>query len=163
MLFFRKALPAHLIKPLLWLIAASFLAACSFSPLYSDRAASKTDYSISFADPASRLEQIVYTDLIAYFGQPDSPSLNQVKITVSSSAITPGHSVGLSAKIIVTQSSSEDIFFSGTRTASASYVNSGQALANQQAANEASERAAHQLAQTIRLTLIGVLSASSSK
>jgi len=139
------------------LFALLFLAGCTISPVYSDRSSGNNTFNLAFASPNSRLEQIVVSELVARFGRSSSPDALLVTLAVTASAITPGPgSVGLKGIIKVTGPSGKTIF-SGTRTASASYTSSGQSLANQQAANEAAERAALQLAQTIRLTLIGVL------
>lgn len=138
------------------LLFSALVSACSFAPVYSNSAGTK--YNLSYADANSRLEQIVYADLVSHFGRSSNTANQHVKISVSSSSITPGSSsVGLSAFIILTQIDSEEIIFSGTRTASASFVGSPQSVANQQAANQASARAAHQLAEAIRLTLLGAL------
>ncbi|VAW22744.1 hypothetical protein MNBD_ALPHA12-782 [hydrothermal vent metagenome] len=145
------------------LIALLFLAGCTISPVYSDRSTTSNSFNLAFASPNSRLEQIVYSQLVARFGRSLSPDALLVTVGVTPSSIAPGaSSVGLKGAISVTGPSGETIF-NGTRSASASYAGSGQSLANQQAANEAAERAALQLAETIRLTLIGVLSARASK
>jgi len=141
------------------LVLLLFLAGCTISPVYSDRSAARDTFNLAFASPNSRLEQIVYSQLVSNFGRSLRPDALLVTISVAGSAISPGpNNVGLKGIISITGPSGETIF-SGIRTASASYSGSGQSLANQQAANEAAERAARQLAQTIRLTLIGVLSA----
>ncbi len=145
------------------LLVLLFLAGCTISPVYSDRSSADNTFNLAFASPNSRLEQIVYSQLVARFGRSTSPNAMLVTIAVTSSAIAPGPaSVGLKGVISVTGPSGE-IVFNGIRTASASYAGSGQSLANQQAANEAAERAARQLAETIRLTLVGVLSARASQ
>ncbi len=145
------------------LLALLFLAGCTISPVYSDRSSADNIFNLAFASPNSRLEQIVYSELVASFSRSLRPDALLVSIAVSSNTISPGaNNVALKAVINVTDPSGESVF-SGTRTASASYTGSGQSLANQQAANEAAERAARQLAQTIRLTLIGVLSARANQ
>ncbi len=139
------------------LAAPLLLAACTLSPVYSDRGPGGYGFELAFSSPTSRLEQIVYQELAARFGRSTSPDALLVTIAVSSSAVTPGSgSVGLKGIITLTDPSGQ-IVFHGTRAASASYASSGQYLAGQQAANEAAERAAGQLAETIRVTLIGVL------
>ena len=135
------------------------LSACSFAPLYSSSTPSSGQFELSYAEPTSRLSQIVYADLISRLGRAQDSGTYRISVSVSSSALTPGTgSVGLEGLLTITEIQSDETVFSGTRTASATYVSSPQSLANQQAANEASERAAHQLAQTLRLTIIGVLS-----
>jgi len=140
------------------LVAPLFLAACTLSPVYSDRGPADSAFNLAFASPDSRLEQIVYSELVARFGRSSSPDALVVSVAVSSSAITPGPgNVGLQGVITLTDPSGQTVY-SGIRTASASYATGlGQSLAGQQAANEAAERAALQLAESIRVTLIGVL------
>ncbi len=146
----------------IWVIFPFILAACTFSPVYSNQDQTKTAFNLEFASANSRLEQIVYSELAASFPSSSAIKENLVEVTVSSSSLTPGiRSVTLTGKITVTNIESAKIIYTGSRTASASYGPSPQYLGSQQAANEASERAARELAQTIRLTLIGILSAQS--
>ncbi len=153
----------------LWAFVSGFLtilvlSACSFSPVYSGANTNGTQYDYAFEEAQSRLEQIVYADLVAAFGRSNSPDAKRVKVIVSSSPITPGTgSVGLSGKVTVIDPITGEEIFTGTRTASATFVSSGQSLANQQAANEAGERAARQLAHSIRLTLLGLPAVSPSQ
>ncbi|HHG91003.1 MAG TPA: hypothetical protein ENJ90_11085 [Devosia sp.] len=134
------------------------LAACSLAPVYGDRASADRAYNLAFKSPGSRLEQIVVDELVARFGRSTDPAALVVAVKVSSSPVQPGPvSVSVQGQLTVTDPASDEPVFVGTRTASASYTKSGQSLANQQAANEAAERAAFQLAETIRLTLLGVL------
>jgi len=145
------------------LVAPLFLSACTISPVYSGAASTTDTFNLAFASPNSRLEQIVYSQLVARFGRSLRPDALLVTIDVTSSLITPGpNSVGLKGVLSVTDPSGKTIF-SGTRTASASYTSSGQSLASQQASNEAAERAARQLAETIRLTLLGVLTSRANQ
>ncbi len=151
-------LPARAVRLMLMLMLPLVLAACSFAPVYGDRAAADIAYNLSFKSPGSRLEQIVINELIARFGRSLDPAALVVSVRVSSSSVRPGpDTVSVEGKIVVTDPMTDEPVFTGTRTASASYTKSNQSLANQQAANEAAERAAFQLAETIRLTLLGVL------
>ncbi len=141
------------------LLAPLLLAACTFAPVYGDRAAADSAYNLAFESPGSRLEQIVVNELVARFGRSEDPGALFVAIKISSSSVRPGpNSVSVEGLITVTDPANDDaLIFTGSRTASASFSKSSQSLANQQAANEAAERAANQLAETIRLTLLGVL------
>lgn len=146
-----------LIKTLVLFFASLALVACSIAPLYSDQ--SKPSFNLNFAEPNSRLEQIVYTDLVGYFGRSIAADALMITIRVSSSPINPGlGSIGLVGSINIAKLDRDDLVFSGKRTASATYISSNQRLANQQAANEASERAAHNLAQIIRISILSILS-----
>ncbi len=158
------AIAGRFSKISIWIILSLILSACSFSPVYSNPDQNNTAFNLEFASANTRLEQIVYSELAASFSNSSAMKENLVEVIVSSSSVNPGiGSVGLTGKITVTNIQSAKIVYAGSRTASATYVASGQSLANQQAANEASERAARELAQTIRLTLIGVLSAQSQR
>ncbi|VAW20802.1 hypothetical protein MNBD_ALPHA11-1225 [hydrothermal vent metagenome] len=158
------AIAVRFSKISIWIIFSLILSACTFSPVYSNPDQNDTAFNLEFASANTRLEQIVYSELAASFSNSSAIKENLVEVIVSSSNVTPGvRSVGLTGKITVTNIQSSKIVYVGSRTASATYGASGQSLANQQAANEASERAARELAQTIRLTLIGVLSAQSQR
>lgn len=147
----------YVAKALAYILSTLTLVSCSIAPLYSNQTSSSLN--LNFAEPNSRLEQIVYADLVQYFGRSKTIDAQMVTIHVSSSPITPGlGSVGLVGTINIAQAGDDDLIYSGSRTASATYLSSNQSLANQQAANEASERAAHNLAQTIRVTLLSILS-----
>ena len=137
------------------LVFLTLLSACSLAPLHGNGAGR---YRLSYEAPNSRLEQIIYQDLVARLGRSDSPGAYKVTVSVSSNNVTPGTgSVGLSARLVIRAPDGSSSLFNGTRTASATYVGTPQAVASQQAANDASERAAHQLAETIRLTILSVL------
>ena len=49
------------------------------------------------------------------------------------------------------------MLFSGSRSATADYTTDSQILSNRAAADDAVERAAHLLAESIRLTVLGAL------
>jgi len=136
------------------------LAACSFAPVYGG---DPDQYAARYESPDSRLEQIVYQEVTARLGETSDPKAPLVAIDVSAGSIEPGpDAAGLRAVIKVTEPDPAgrgpgNVIFEGTRTASASYTDSPQLLADQQARNEAAERAARDLAESVRLTLIGVL------
>ncbi len=150
------------LKISVWVTLSLILSACTIAPVYSTPEQQDTRFELQFASPASRLEQIVYSELAAAFPG-SSPVKNYlVEIGVASSDVSPAiNNVALTGTITLTDLQSGKIIYSGTRTASASLESSPQNLASQQAANEASERAARDLAQSIRLSLIGILSAQS--
>jgi len=150
----------RIIKLAAFAVFSLILSACTIAPVYSDARQDDNNFNLQFESANSRLEQIVYSKLAASFSPSPTKPANLVKIAVSSSNVTPGvGSVGLMGQISVTDIETAQIIFFGSRTASATYTTSGQFLANQQAANEATERAANELAEIIRLTLIGILSA----
>lgn len=152
------ALTARVLRLLTLALMPLVLAACTFAPVYGDRSTANTSFNLSFKSPASRLEQIVINELVARFGRSTDPAALVVAVRISSSSVRPGpDTVSVEGLLTVTDPAMDEPVFVGTRTASASYTKSGQSLANQQASNEAAERAALQLAETIRLTLLGVL------
>lgn len=145
------------------LVGLAFLSACSLAPLYGRRSENAARYELSYGTPATRLEQIVYQDLVARLGRSDSPEAYKVTVAVSSSNVSPGTgSIGLSAHLIISTPDGSSTLFDGTRTASATYVGTPQSAATQQAANDTSERAAHQLAESVRLTIMSVLAQDAS-
>lgn len=146
----------YLLRSLVLVGAVLVLAACSFAPVYGSGA---RNYNLQFASPDSRLEQIVYQDLVTRFGRSTAPDALLVTVDVSSSSL-PGTSIeGL---LTITRpdptgiTSGEELY-RVTRTATATRGSAEQRLATQQANVDVAERAAHQLAETIRLTLLAVL------
>lgn len=132
------------------------LAACSFAPVYSSGA---SNYNLQFASPDSRLEQIVYQDLVTRFGRSTDPQALLVTVRVSRSGL-PGTSLEGDITILRPDPSGDtegELLYRATRTATATTQHTPQRLAAQQAGVEAAERAAHQLAEAVRLTLLGVL------
>jgi hypothetical protein len=150
-------------------LALPVLSACStVRPLYGE---ATTRYLFSYAAPASRLDQIIYSELRLKLGpQSDSPDAYQVAVST-----TPGYrgltksnvarpfstsEASVTASVSVTAPDGT-LVFSGTRFQTAIYTGAGQALADSTAASEASDRAARSLADTIRLLIVGALEAKS--
>jgi len=172
-------------------LGASLLSACSFTPLYGENSAVGTSLDLAYADPSSRLDQIIYQDLALRLGQTrsadaplvsvstsrsnrrvgrtssDSPSTTYeatITATVTVTRARPAEPVmvmppakpGKTAEIIPAKA---DILYTVSRKASATYSTNDQRLANQQASEEAAERAALSVAQTLRLLLAANLPA----
>lgn len=146
------------------------LAACSgFRPVYGDAAGAVSRYSFEYGTPATRLDQVLYTELRLRLG-PDTGDAGTVKVVVSTSAnsraitrtavVKPAttNEMTVSGSFTVTGADGEEIA-SGSRTASALYETTGQVLADTAAQSDASERAARALAETIRLAILGALEA----
>ncbi len=153
------------------LAGAPLLAACSVAPVYGDIATAESNLRLNFSRPASRLEQIIYHQLELRLppGQPDSPQLTiltrtSAKTTVKSANPDPmlPQQVTVTAQLRVIDKDGK-VLFEGQRSASASYQESRQVFANVSAADEAAERAARELAETIRLTLIAALTGPSAR
>lgn len=177
-------------RPLVRLIAPAAMAmlalgGCTFSPVYGDGAAlNVSQLRISYAEPASRLEQIVYQDLAFRLGRGGGIGDPEIGVGISSSTRRVGRSstasplttyeVVVTGTATVSEKTGETTLakgeivldpkakafkpFSITRTASAQYETSDQRLANQEATRDASERAAHALAESLRLALLAELS-----
>lgn len=148
------------------LAGALTLAGCTgFAPVYDASGPGTSAVALRYASPGNRLEQIIYEDLALRFAPPSGKApLVSVRTRARNSNLTSDlvstaqdpHRVTLSAQVRVTSASGK-VLFSGTRVATADYNTDAQVLANGQAANDAAERAAHLLADTIRLTILGVL------
>ncbi len=144
-----------------------FLSACSFSPLYGEKSLVTNPISLNYAKPNTRLEQIVYSELKLRLGNNNENGENIFSVAISPSTRSVGRSSNQSPKWIreliltgnynVTNNDNEKII-SGSRNVRVSYTQSGQIIADKQAYNEASERAARELAQIIYLALLAELS-----
>jgi hypothetical protein len=143
--------------------ALAALSACTgFTPLYGSGGPAP---ALNFPEPGNRAEQLIYQDLALRFsaGTTNAPTLD-VSAKLSSGDLTSDsikHAFSqkqatVTAKYQLT-SASGDVLLSGQRSASADYETGAQVLANQQALDDAAERAAHLLADTIRLSVLGAL------
>lgn len=147
---------------LLWAIVSG----CSFSPVYSDANMSRTaGQAFRFAEPRTRLEQIIYQNLALRF--PAAPTEKSPELVVSVSAgtvdgtkaLTRGAPETLEATItataIITQAGLEPI--SLTRSASASYGRRASVLAENEARVGAERNAAIAVSESLRLAILAVL------
>ena len=143
------------------------LAACTgFSPVYNSQSFTDQKIALAFAPPGNRTEQIIYQDLRLRFAKADGPaptlavSATSYSTALTSAAVstaqTPQH-VTVTAGLKLTDADGR-ILYSGTLAQSADYNTGPQVLANNAAADDATKRAAHLLADTIRLTVLGALS-----
>lgn len=140
------------------------LSACTLAPVYGDHAERLT---LSYAMPESRAEQILYQDLSLRLGTASDPGALQLSAPVTESVRTIFKSdsvdpatpreLTLTARVTVTDPASGTSLLTATRKATATYTTNGQALADESARADAVERAAHALAETIRLTLLAGL------
>lgn len=148
--------------------AASALSACSgFTPVYGTTAFTDEKVALDIAPPGTRLEQTIYQDLRLRFGKPAGPapkltvvaSANARQLTDSDDVVTTAqrpHQVMVRADITLVDTDGK-VLFAGSRAQTADYNTGGQVLANNQAIADATARAAHLLADTIRLTVLGAL------
>lgn len=149
------------------LVATTSLAACSgLTPVYGERGIGVERHEFRYAKPVSRLEQIIYQELALRFGRSVDPAAPLVRITTSSalrdltrtkvSRPSDQREAVVTARIELVDADG-NVAFTATRSASALYTADSQALAETEAERDAGERAARELAETIRLTLLGTL------
>jgi hypothetical protein len=156
------------------LIALGFLgvlslSACSgLTPVYGERGLVAERQAFQYADPKSRLEQIIYQELVLRFGRSTDPNRPLVRITTSTgdAALTKSdvrrpsdaRQATVTAVIVVVDANGKQLL-NTTRSAAVPYMSDdNQALAASEAERSAYEQAARALAETIRLTLLGALS-----
>ena len=150
------------------LATTTALTACSgFTPVYGERGIGVEQHAFRYDKPASRLDQIIYQELALKLGRSTDPSVPMVRVTTTSgirgltstSVAKPStqREAVVTAKIELVQADGT-IAFTATRSTAASFTADGQqALAETEAEKEARERAARELAETVRLTLLGAL------
>ena len=144
------------------------LAGCSgFRPVYGECGVARAGLEFAYAKPGNRLEQIIVQDLVRKLGSSGRPDVPEIRITAAAGARAlthtsvdkpaTHHEMAVTATFTVTREG--EVLLTGTRRASASYVTVGQVLADEAAAKDAQERAAREVAETIRLSLLAALSA----
>lgn len=140
------------------------LAGCTLTPVYGDAAAARSELALNYAEPSSRLEQIVYQTLSARLrpGDTDAPTLSAT-VSSSSSPVGLTENVGpmtdRQMTVTINYSVTRDgtVVTSGRRDASVGYQTSGQYLADDSARAGAQEQAARAAAENVRLALIAAL------
>jgi hypothetical protein len=147
---------------------ATALSACSgFTPVYGERGIGVEKHAFRYDKPASRLDQIIYQELVLKLGRTSDSTVPMVRVTTTSSVrgltktnvSNPAaqNEAVVTAKIELVDADGT-IAFTATRSTSALYTaDRAQALAETEAEKEAKERAARELAETVRLTLLGAL------
>jgi LPS-assembly lipoprotein len=150
------------------LAGAATLSACSsFTPVYGENGIGVERHAFRYDKPASRLDQIIYQELVLKLGRTADPSVPLVRVTTTSSVrdLTKTKISNPAAqKEAVVNATIElvdangNVAFTASRSASALFnADRAQALAETEAEKEAKERAARELAETVRLTLLGAL------
>jgi hypothetical protein len=149
-------------------LVSTGLGACSFQPVYSGRLAENPQLQLAYAEPATRLEQIVYQELSFRLGMTESPSAPLLSARVTASASEPFLSQTTNPNIprVVTVTGSVTITPRDrrdakpiviTRTARAEHTRTGQVLADEAALAEAGERGAKAVAESLRLAILAAL------
>jgi LPS-assembly lipoprotein len=151
----------------LLLAGTTTLAACSgFSPVYGERAAGIERQSFRYDKPATRLEQIIYQELVLRVGRSQDQQSPMVRVTATQSAraLTRSNVARPSDQremvveaLIEIVDANGAVVYSARRSAAALYTTDSQVLSTRAAETEAAERAARELAETVRLTLLGAL------
>lgn len=154
------------------LLGATALAGCTgLTPVYGERGIGAERHPLNYSKPNSRAEQIIYQDLALRFGRASDAASPTVRISTSSSGrkLTRSSVVRPSEQreMVVTAqieliAADGSIILSTSRSAAALYTTDSQGLAASEAEREAIERAARELAETVRLTLLGALAQSAS-
>lgn len=138
-------------------------AGCSFTPVYQT-STDNSQLAFNFAAPGNLMEQIVYQDLAARLDEeagPDSPFLllkvtsavQGVGRTATGSVFNTQQVVATGHLIVYEDATKQSPLFDITRVATAQFDNSGQLLADDSAHANAETRAAHALAEALRLAL----------
>jgi LPS-assembly lipoprotein len=157
-----------LVGVLLALAIVPALSACSgFAPVYGTNQFTSERVALAMSPPSNRTEQLIYQDLALRFSRATGPApkltvstaISNVQITNDQNVVnTPRRPDQLTVSAAITLIDEDGkVLFSGTRAQSADYDSGPQILSNNQATNEAASRAAHLLADTIRLTVLGAL------
>lgn len=148
------------------LIGMPILAACTLTPVYSGRLAQANTLNLTFAEPATRLDQIIIQDLALHFGNSDAAGAHLVTVRSSAGAkglfntntADPNKAYAVTVTAILTIAPPADQADAApitlTRRATASYESGVQVLNDQSAATEASERAAKAAAESLRLAVL---------
>jgi len=150
------------------LAGATTLAACSgLAPVYGERGIGVERHAFRYDKPVTRLDQIIYQELALKLGRSTDPSTPLVRITTTAAIrdLTKSNVANPAAQkeAVVTArielvDADGNIAFTATRSTAASFTaDRAQALAETEAEREARERAARELAETVRLTLLGAL------
>ena len=142
------------------------LAACSgLSPVYQQPRLASGDLRLAYGVPDNRIERLIYQDLALRLprGGAGDPKLTidtgSSGSSLTNDLVTSAQSqkrMTVSAAITLTDADG-NVLFSGSRSATADYTTDSQILSNRAAADDAVERAAHLLAESIRLTVLGAL------
>lgn len=140
------------------------LGGCTLTPVYGDAAATGAALALTYAEPSSRLEQIVYQELSGRLGTsgPGAP-LFSANVAVSATSIglsdvpSPVTDRQVVATITYSVTQGETILADGTRSATSGYQTTGQIVADQAAQKGAEEQATRAAAETVRLALIAAL------
>lgn len=148
------------------LVLVLALAACSgLRPVYGEGGLEGQRLSVSYAEPRSRLDQVIYDDLALKLGKGEGGPVVTVAASQSLRALTAASISQARARYQATVVAAVTVvavdgttLYQGTLSQAADYTQGAQVLANQEASEDAAVKAAHLLADTIRLAILGALS-----
>lgn len=154
------------------LAATLALGGCSgFRPVYGEQGIAQSRMELSYAEPNSRLEQIVYQEFVLRFGRAADETAPRLEVRARSSArgltmtdvAKPATQYAATVTVDATLTAPDGrIVFTGSRTATAQYATVGQVLADTEARDEAEQRAAGEAAEGLRLAILGALASPAS-
>lgn len=146
------------------LCAPFALGGCTLTPVYGDAAATNAALTLAYAEPSSRLEQIVYQELSGRFGTGGAGApVFSASVAVSTTSIglsdvpSPVTNQQVVATIAYSVTRDGVVLTSGSRSATSGYQTTGQIVADQAAQAGAQEQATRAAAETVRLALIAAL------
>jgi hypothetical protein len=145
------------------------LSACSgFVPVYSDAGLGPQRISVTYGKAGNRLEQIIYQDLALKLGKAPEGAQHVPQVLVSASSSVrqltsqtianprTAYQAVVNAIVSVIDDDGK-VLGQASRSTTADFTYGPQAFANSEAANEAAERGAKALADTIRLQVLAAL------
>lgn len=143
------------------------VAGCSrLRPVYGPTGVVQQQLAFRYAEPDSRLEQIIIQELMLRLGKGGGTDAPQIRISAAAgsrdltrTAVEKPRSqkeMSVTATYTLVDADGE-VLLTGRRKATAQYETVGQVLADEAAADDARERAAQAVADTIRLTVLSGL------
>ncbi|HWJ88168.1 MAG TPA: hypothetical protein VNS12_08875 [Pelagibacterium sp.] len=153
--------------PGLALAASLMLAGCTLAPVHGSSTGSTiAPIALNYAEPQSRLEQIVYQTLGARFRSGDATSpVVWARVSARSSQIglsrvaSPVTDRQIDVTIVFEVTENNTVVASGSRSATALYQTTDQSVADDAALRKAEDQAARAAADAVRLALIAALPA----
>jgi hypothetical protein len=146
-------------------LALSLAACTGLTPVYETPSLAGKTVALDYAPPGNRTDQLIYQDLALRLprGGAGNPRLvvstGQYSRDLTHNLVTTAQSqkqMVVTASVTLTAPDGK-VLFQGTRSATADYTTDPQIISTQAASADAAARAAHQLADTIRLAILGAL------
>jgi len=147
-------------------MSGAALAGCTMAPVHGGFV-EEGALDVAYGEPNSRTEQLIYQELALRLGESSAPSVPLVSVSAAISGATEAlsetrpanpntmRSLTITARMTVSpRDGSATAPVTITRTATAEYTTNAQALSAQEARDEAEERAARAVAESLRLALL---------